>query len=79
MPVDLDQIEPLAEVADLKLPPLPSLGSADERLAGLLLDLKGSAGALARLATVARPEFAWRCEKAAAAIRAALAENFPGA
>lgn len=70
--------EPLAELAGLELPPLPPPTSADDQLAAVLLDLKGGAGALARLSLTARREFAWRCESAAAAIRRALAEYFPG-
>jgi hypothetical protein len=34
-------------------------------------------GALLRLGTVARPQFAWRCAKAGAELREALEKYFP--
>lgn len=63
-------------VADL--PPLPPTPAPDELLARTLLDARCIAATFARLAPVARPQFSWRCERAAVEIARAIDDYFPG-
>ena len=49
----------------------------DEQLAVVLLELHATAGSLHRLGREARPRLAWRCEKIAGILDAALATYLP--
>lgn len=59
--------------------PIPTIKTAgtDEQLAQAILEARMITGALLRLGTVARPQFAWRCAKAGAAMRDTLEKYFP--
>ncbi len=70
-------LEPaLAFVAEL--PELPPEGSPDELIAQTVLQTRGAAATFARLAPVARRDFAWRCEHAAVEIKRTIDDYFPG-
>ena len=66
---------PPAEPA-VSIPPSKTAGTADQ-VAQAILEARMVTGALLRLGTVARPQFAWRCAKAGAELREALEKYFP--
>lgn len=71
------QLEPaLAFVAEL--PALPSQPSPDELIMRTVFEARGAAATFARLAPIARRDFAWRCEHAAAQIKRTIDDYFPG-
>lgn len=61
-----------------ELPPLPPTPNPDELTMRTVLEARDVVAAFARLVPLARRDFGWRCEGAAAAITRALDEHFPG-
>jgi len=59
------------------LPELKMAAGTDEQVARAILEARSITGALLRLGSAARPQFAWRCAKAGAEIRDALEKYFP--
>ncbi len=56
----------------------PAGGLPDELIAQTVLHTRGAAATFARLAPVARRDFAWRCEHAAVEIKRTIDDYFPG-
>ena len=69
-------LEPLTEPAAALLLPIRMAGT-DEQVVQAILEARSVTGALLRLGTEARPQLAWRCAKAGAALREALDRYFP--
>jgi len=69
------ELEPAAAIAQVMPAPV-TFADPDEQVAAALLEAWRIVGALSRLGREARPTLAWRCEKVAGALRAALVEHF---
>jgi hypothetical protein len=69
-------LEPLPELEAVPLPPIKMAGT-DEQVVQAIAEARSVTGALLRLGTAARPQFAWRCAKAGAELREALEKYFP--
>jgi len=79
---ELAALQPAAwepsDVPPLEVPETASV-STDEQVARAILSGRGVAAALEVLGREARPEFAWRCEKAGEEITRVLDTYFEGA
>jgi hypothetical protein len=74
-----DEWDDVETVATESMPPAPATSaSTDEQVARAILEARAVAGSLLRLGHQARPEFAWRCERAGLAIAKALDTYFEG-
>jgi len=68
----------LARALDYELAPLPPLPGPDAQIALAIADLRGGAGALARVAPHAQRSLGWRCDAAATQITRCIDDLFPG-
>jgi hypothetical protein len=69
-------LDPLAGQAAASVPPIKMAGT-DEQVVQAIIEARSVTGALLRLGSVARPQLAWRCAKAGAALREALDTYLP--